>query len=240
MLFYNDLAKMLSGRVGESKGDSMFHWVEDKDYLTRAYSVCADIVNQLVQELKNYDIDARMNVVGSKKRNMVTQNEKESIDFDFNLLIDNPESYRNERELKEAIRKAFNEVLSKNDWDDCEDSTSALTTQERVFNKGNKTPFSIDVCIVKMDMYGQLHRLIHRKTGNIWYDQYYWNMVPNSRDLWDKEDYLKPDYWKYVREAYIEKKNMYLKRNDQDHPSFVCYIEAVNEVYEKARRGFYN
>ena len=83
----------------------MYHWVEDKDYLTRAYSVCADIVNQLVQELKDYDIDARMNVVGSKKRNMITQNEKEPIDFDFNLLIENPESYRNERELKEAIRK---------------------------------------------------------------------------------------------------------------------------------------
>ena len=89
-------------------------------------------------------------------------------------------------------------------------------------------------------MYGQLHRLIHRKTGNTWYDQYYWNMVPNSRDLWDKEDYLKPDYWKYVRETYLDKKNMYLSRNDYEHPSFVCYIEAVNEVYEKARRGFYN
>mgnify|MGYP001678669292 CR=1 FL=1 len=49
---------MLSGRVGESKGETMYHWVEDKDFLTRAYHDCADLVNQLVQELKNYGIDA--------------------------------------------------------------------------------------------------------------------------------------------------------------------------------------
>ena len=52
MIFYNDLAMMLSGRVGESKGDSMYHWVEDKDFLKRSYSLCADIVNQLVQKRK--------------------------------------------------------------------------------------------------------------------------------------------------------------------------------------------
>ena len=69
----------------------------------------------------------------------------------FGLRAENPESYRNERELKEAIRKAFNEVLSKNDWDDCENSTSALTTQERIFNKEKdqffgheKTPKIVD------------------------------------------------------------------------------------------------
>ena len=63
-------------------------------------------------------------------------------------------------------------------------------------------------------------------------------MVPNSRELWDKEGELKPDYWKYVHQAYIDKKNMYFQRPyDHSHPSFVCYIEAVNEIYEKVRRN---
>jgi hypothetical protein len=218
---------------GESKGETMYHWVEDKDYLKRAYSVCADIVNQLVQELKKNDIEARMFVVGSKKRNMITQNAKEKIDFDFNLLIDNANSFR-ECDLKEKVRKLFNLVLSKNGWGDCFDSTSVLTTEERVFNKGNKTPFSIDVCIVKIEN-GQIHRLIHNKTGFVALDQYYWNMVPNSKDLQKKEEFLKPKYWLEVRETYLNKKNMYLTRNDYDHPSFVCYIEAVNEVYAKKK-----
>ena len=37
--------------------------------------------------------------------------------------------------------------------------------------------------------------------------------------------------WEEVRQCYLDKKNLYLKRNDNNHPSFICYIEAVNEVY---------
>lgn len=215
----------------------MYEYVKDKEFLTRAYGYCADIVNQLVQELKKYDIHARMNVVGSMKRNMVTQNAKQAIDFDFNLLIENPGNYYRERDLKEAIRKAFNEILARNGWGDCSDSKSVLTTEQRVFKTGNKTPFSIDVCIVKRDQYG-LHRLVHRKTGWTSMDEWYWNLVPNTQNLHEREAALKPDYWLEVREAYLDKKNMYLSRQQEgDHPSFNCYIEAVNEVYDKRIRG---
>lgn len=237
MVNCNDLAMTLDGRIGDAKGDIMYHWVEDKEFLKRSYSFCADIVNQLVQNLKHYGIYASMNVVGSKKRNMITQNENEDIDFDFNLLIENADDFRDAKALKHDIQTAFNEVLSDNDLEDCEDSTSALTTKPIHFFKGNKTYFSIDVCIVKLDRYGQLHRLIHQKTGIVAWDQWYWNQVPNSQELWKKEEALKPDYWQYVRQAYIDHKNMYLQRNDYNHPSFICYIEAVNEVYDKVRRG---
>lgn len=216
----------------------MYHWVTDKEYLKTTYAACADIVNQLVQALKKEDIDASMNVVGSKKRNMITQNEKEAIDFDFNLLIQNASRFR-EKDLKEIIRKTFNVVLADNGWGDCEDSTSALTTKKRIWEKGNKTPFSIDVCIVSYDNYGQLRRLIHEKNGSTWWDRYYWNVVSNSQKLWEKEDHLKPDYWADVRETYLAKKNMYLSRQDSYHPSFICYIEAVNEVYANVRRGYF-
>lgn len=213
----------------------MYHYVTDKEYLKQTYSICADIVNQLVQELKHYEIDAYMATVGSKKRGLITQNEKEPIDYDFNLFIENADAFRAD-ELKRRVMDAFNEVLNRNDWGDCQDSTSALTTEQRVLKKGNKTPFSIDVAIVKEDAWGTLHRLKHNKTGIVALDQWYWNMAPNSQKLWDMEDYLKPAYWQLVRDAYLDKKNMYLTRNDHDHPSFVCYIEAVNEVYAQVRR----
>ncbi|SCX09623.1 hypothetical protein SAMN02910339_01370 [Lachnospiraceae bacterium YSD2013] len=216
----------------------MYDWVKDKDFLKRSYSDCADIVNQLVQELKSYGIDAKMNVVGSKGRNMVTQNANEGIDYDFNLLIDNADEYGDARTLKCNAQKAFNNVLSVNGWPDCEDSTSALTTKEMVFKSGNKTPFHIDVCIVKYDQYGRLQRLIHEKWGNTWTDRYYWNTVPNSEALWEKEAELKPhaEYWQMVRQAYLGKKNMYLSRPyDNSHPSFICYVEAVNEVHNNLR-----
>ena len=76
--------------------------------------------------------------------------------------------------------------------------------------------------------------LFTRKAGFVQYDRYYWNAVTNSARLQEMEEALKPDYWQEVRETYINKKNMYLQRPlDYSHPSFICYVEAVNEVYNK-------
>ena len=50
----------------------MYRYVTDKEYLKQTYSICADIVNQLVQNLKKYGIKSRMSAVGSKKRGLIT------------------------------------------------------------------------------------------------------------------------------------------------------------------------
>lgn len=224
--------------LGRKGNKNMYHYVDDKDYLKRTYRVCSDIVNQLVQHLKKYGIEAEMSLVGSGGRNMVTQNNKEAIDFDFNLEIINCEKFNilDGRQLKENIRKAFNEVLKKNGWGDCRDSTSALTTEQRVWKKGNKIPFSIDVCIIWIDSCNKVNRLIHQKTGITWLDQYYWNKARNSQKIWERENYIKDnDCWTKVRRVYLDKKNQYLTRSDYAKSSFICFIEAVNEVYDQIR-----
>lgn len=217
------------GRLGIGKENIMYRYVQDKEYIKQSYGICADLVNQLVQRLKQDEIQTKMATVGSKKRGLVTQNEKEPIDYDFNLVVHNADRYL-PRDLKKNIIRDFNAVLKYNGWADCQDSTSVITTELRVLKKGNKTPFSIDICIVKVDSYGW-HRLIHNKTGYDAFDQFFWQQAPNSINLQKMEKYLKPDYWNLVRETYLKKKNMYLKRNDHNHPSFICYIEALNEVY---------
>ena len=56
--------------------------------------------------------------------------------------------------------------------------------------------------------------------------------APHSKGLKKKVDKLKSNnHWEEVRQTYLDKKNMYLSRQDYNHPSFNCYIEAVNEVY---------
>ena len=65
-------------------------------------------------------------------------------------------------------------------------------------------------------------------------DQWYWNETPNARDLVNKAcDIKDSNLWKKVREFYLDKKNMYLRRGDRDHPSFIVYIETINEIYSK-------
>lgn len=214
----------------------MYHYIQDKEFLKRLRGACGDIVNQLVQSINN---DSVMTVeaflVGSGAKNLITQNENEAIDLDYNLCIVSTKSINilDGHEIKEYVRKQFNKVLSSNGWNDCEDSTSALTTEKRVFKKGNQTAFKIDLAITRK--YNNIwQRLIHQKSGFVNLDRYYWNEVQDSGRLEEKVNALKSEnLWDKVRTAYLEKKNLYLCRNDYNHPSFIVYVETVNQVYNR-------
>lgn len=214
----------------------MYHYIEDKEFLKNLRSVCADIINQLVQQINNDgQLFVEAHLVGSGARNMITQNSNEPVDLDYNLcILDTYEINRNDgKSLKEYIRQQFNIVLNRNGWSDCKDSTSALTTEKRHFRKGNQTEFSIDLALVRQQN-DSWFRLIHRKTGFISLDQWYWNEAPRSKDLIKRVNALKQnDLWLEVRGRYLAKKNSCLCTQDQHHPSFIAYIEAVNEVYYK-------
>ena len=214
----------------------MYHYIEDKEFLKNLRSVCSDIVNQLVQQINNDgELLVEAHLVGSGARNMVTQNANEPVDLDYNLCIVDTfgMDINDGRCLKEYIRKRFNIVLKRNGWGDCGDSTSVLATEKRPFPKGNKTKFSIDLAIVQKQG-DSWFRLIHRKTGFVHLDQWYWNEAPHSNGLCKRVNTLKRnDLWTEVREVYLRKKNAYLCKQDPYHPSFIAYIEAVNEVYHK-------
>ena len=215
----------------------MYHWIEDKEFLNRMKACCSDIVNQLVQAINSEGLMCvKQHLVGSGAKNLITQNADQPIDLDFNLEIEDSGEYdiHDCRGIKNYIQKKFDEILDKVGWDDCQDSTSALTTNDYHFTKGNQTLFSIDLCIITVDRSGSWYRLIHEKTGIVSMDRYYWNEAPRSKGLTDRVEWLKDnDYWIEVRETYLEKKNMHLSRNARDHHSFNVYIEAVNEVYNK-------
>ncbi|HHU80170.1 MAG TPA: hypothetical protein GXZ35_02390, partial [Acholeplasmataceae bacterium] len=114
-----------------------------------------------------------------------------------------------------------------------DDSTSSLTTKPIYFKDDPDIDFSIDLAIVTKNYDEIWERLIHDKRSLP--NRYFWNQAPNSNDYNNKAKEIKkvPGMWEEVRERYLDKKNMYLKRMDYDHPSFVCYIEAVNEIYSR-------
>ena len=218
-----------------------YYWIEDKTFLSSVKSCCSDIVNQLVQSINQEGVmEVKQHLVGSGAKNLITQNADEPIDLDYNLkIIDSGGIPIDEcRKIKEYVREKFDEILGLVGWDNCQDSTSALTTKRYSFKKGNPTPFSIDLCIVRTDINGNWYRLIHEKTGFVQWDRYYWNEARHSKGLEKRIDWLKEnDCWLEVRDTYLQKKNTYLSRNDQNHPSFIVYIEAVNEVYYKYNGG---
>ena len=214
----------------------MYHYIQDKDFQKRLKSTCSDIVNQLVQSInKGSVMTVKACLVGSGAKNLVTQNANNPIDLDYNICIMDTGSINinNGREIKAYIKKEFSSVLKKNDWSDCQDSTSVLTTGQRVFKQGNKTAFSIDIAITFENSFGW-HKLIHEKTGLDIYDRYYWNEIPDSKQLEEKVYAIKLNHlWEEVRNTYLKKKNFYLQKNDRTHPSFIVYIESVNQIYNK-------
>ena len=211
--------------------------VQGKEILKKSQSTCSKIMKELEVLLRRkYKINTQFFLVGSGGNNMVTQNESGEFDFDYNLKVFNGFQYKG-NELKEDIRKAANEIMSnynvKYSLNDVSDSTSALTTNKiRTIN--NNGLYSMDICIVAQDNDMRWHKLKHKKTGNIKNDEYFWNEIPDSSELSKRAKCLKGkrhNHWLEVRENYINRKNMYLSSRDKNHPSFICYIEAVNEVY---------
>lgn len=168
---------------------------------------------------------------------MVTRKENGPFDLDYNLeIIKAPDEYRKDlRHLKDTVRILLDEATGLHYFSESKDSTSCLTSILH-FKDESTVEFSFDVAIVAKNTDGTLCRLIHNK--NAWgygIDQYVWNEVPYSRDVTIKARQIKAaGLWLDVRNEYVSLKEMYLSRWwDKEHPSFVVYIEAVNNVCNK-------
>lgn len=216
----------------------MYEYVKGKQLISSMRSRGGDIMRDLCHTLKeDYDIGAMFYLVGSGKRNMIFLNgNSQHIDLDYNLEIVRIDDWNDCEYIKECVRKSFNKVLRKRGFADCQDSTSCLTTKKSNFMKGNSLNFSMDVAIVCEGVDGYIYRLIHEKKYMIGKGRYYWNKAPQSKNINDKVHYIKSNgKWELVREQYKNIKNRYLTQNDYNHPSFICYIEAVNNVYNSRK-----
>ena len=214
----------------------MYEYVSDREFLSRIRTEAGEILQDLCHNLKeDHDIGARFFMVGSGARRLITRNANQLVDLDYNLEIVRCEDLEDCRYLKECVRKSFDKALRARGWWNCQDSTSVLTAKRQLYTITAPVRYAIDVCIVMQDD-GHYHRLIHKKTGFTYHDEYYWNIAPHSRKLKEKADYIrKHGKWELVRDQYLRLKNLYLTQNDHDHPSFVCYIEAVNNVYNSRK-----
>ena len=205
----------------------------------RYRSDCSNVLKETCELLKEKGISAQFSLVGSGARNMITRNGDGPYDLDYNLLVMKADNeYRDPRLLKDTIRNALNKAVGGKFFSDAQDSTSCLTALLH-FKDTPNVEFSFDVAIIKKNPNGNYMRLIHNKNVyTLGWDQYTWNEVPNSHQVKDRADELKKaGLWQKVRDRYLEKKNMYLFRQNHDLTSFVVYVESVNEVYNKYFNG---
>ncbi len=212
----------------------MYHYIEDQMFKKMLREVGSDIVKRTIEIINESGcLKVSQKLVGSARRNMITQNGNGPVDLDFDVVIEKAMDINDCHKIKETVRLAFDKALGEFNLRPSSDSTSALTASNIHFEEGNKTPWGIDLAIVYVEGVNH-YRLIHDKVHPSHHeDAWIWNPAPNSNVAEQKAKEIKAmARWNGVRKAYLNKKNFYFASNEEEaHPSYICYIEAVNEVY---------
>ena len=219
-----------------------YEYVSEKE--VRPYrSECSRMLTELRDHLnEEYGINTQFFLVGSGShaRKLVMRNGNAPFDLDYNLMvIGMPEEYWDDtRRLKNTVRDSLNLILRRNrslvvrggQFSDGKDSTSVITALMYTPGILSQVAFSFDLDILVRDEDGTYYRLVPDKGTN----NYHWGEAPSVHCIREKADAIKSKrHWDEVRERYKNKKNMYLKRQDKNHPSFIVYVETINEIYRK-------
>ncbi|MCM1225050.1 MAG: hypothetical protein NC548_62425 [Lachnospiraceae bacterium] len=200
-----------------------------KEEVARYKAYCQNVLNRLIKKLeKEYAIKAYVTLVGSGAENMVTRNGKGAFDLDYNLMLTSvPSKYEDSPRLLRNHVKAVLDGLVDKRFSPGKDSTSAIRYFAHPQDNRSKVLFSFDVAVIR-EREGK-YKLVYEK-GN---DVFIWNQVPYSKKLDKKMKAIrKSGRWGEVEEAYLTLKNLYLKRDNRYHPSFIVLAEAVNQVYQ--------
>lgn len=193
---------------------------------------CSEKLQSLCATLKKDGITAQPILIGSGARNLVTRNGAGAFDLDYNLeIIRMPAEYDQDPfALKNRVMTLLNKQLERTYFSDAKDSTSVITAVLH-FTDTPQVQFSFDIGIIKKNKQGDYCRLIHLKDGRS-HGTFTWCEIPTSAQVGEKASAIKKaGKWGVVRQKYLELKNQYLKANDRTHPSFVVYVEAVNQIF---------
>ena len=227
---------MLNGRQGERKEIIMYEYVNHAE-VEKYREFCSKTLTSLCASLKEYDIIAQPVLIGSGARNLVTRNGDSPFDLDYNLVISKMSStYQQDLfQLKNRIMTLLNSQFSQTLFSDAKDSTSVVTSILH-FRDTPQVKFSFDIGIVTKNSQGNFCRLIHQKKGYP-HGTFTWCEIPTSAKVGEKASAIKKaGKWDDVRQRYLKLKNQYLSTGDRNHPSFVVYVESINEAYEAMQK----
>lgn len=212
----------------------MYHY----EYVTKKEALLVKkelikIINQVQNTVRDY-FTFNFYFIGSSSRNMITQDTKSNIGFDFDVNIevnDDEENYSAE-EIRGIIKLALDNVVIKYGYSYAEDSTRVLTIKFKD-QMHSKIIHSCDFAIVHNLNNGDQQYIRFNKAQR----SYTWEHQPKGFvNLKAKVNWLKENgYWQELRSYYLKTKNI---NNNPNKHSRSLYVEAINEICVK--KGFFN
>lgn len=206
----------------------------DFRYVTRKEAVevkkvLISLINDVQDEVRD-NFTFSYHFIGSSARNMITEDEKSNIGFDFdvNIEVNDPDENYEPNEIKHILMQAFNDVIRQNKlgYGNCEDSTRVFTIKF-IDHENSRIVHSCDFAIVYNCSNGRQQYIRFNKSQT----SYYWEYQPDGYNLDDKISAIKSKgFWDDVLELYISKKN---NNANPDKKSRSLFAETIKEVYEQ-------
>ncbi len=182
-----------------------------------------------VQDIVRDDFTFQYTFIGSSSRNMITEDIKSNIgyDFDVNLEVNDDEENFSAEQIKLKLKQAFDSVAWRYGYDHCEDSTRVLTLKVKD-REHSRILHSCDFAIVYNCSNGNQQYIRHNKEQGT----YTWEYQPKGFIyLPEKIDWLKENrLWGDLLEYYIIKKNY---NTNPDKHSRSLFAESINELCRK-------
>lgn len=191
-----------------------------------------ELINEVQNEVRK-KFTFQYKFIGSSSRNMITQDLKSNIGFDFdvNFEVNDDEQKYTPKDIRLTIKRAIDKVAPRYGYSPCEDSTRVLTIK-KIDHERSRIIHSCDIAIVNSftndDGDEDQEYIRFEKKQN----QYVWALQPRPFvGLAEKIEWLKENgLWGETRDYYIQKKN---NNTDPNKHSRSIFAETINEMYEK-------
>lgn len=216
----------------------MYHF----EYVTKAQASPVKkeliaIIHAVQDRLRDH-FTFRFDFIGSSSRNMITQDVRSNIGFDFdvNIEVNFIDREYSPREIREMLKAAFDRIVPGYGYSPAEQSTRVLTIKFKD-TAHSKIAHSCDIAVVNTydddDGYECQEYIHFDKKSNryLWEERskgYYQLPV---KEEWIKDNGLQTE----LRDCYLRRKNT---NTDPHKRSRTIYAEAVHELCQ--RFGYYD
>ena len=201
----------------------MYSYLEDSKLVSKTNRWGHAFALDLEKALKEKDLNAEVDILDES---IIVQNESlSSTEYPYVIKIDTNDSFP--MESLEKVKEALNTVLFNKELKEVNEFKYSYKTYKMHWLSRPKDNFTFEFFVITNNN-GNYSRVIIKK------DQLVELPMLNKDDLDKKESRIRfSRLWEEVTSSYLNKLNMYEKREDTNHPSFVCFIESINEVYHK-------
>ena len=165
-------------------------------------------------------------LVGSAKRNLVVRHHNKGFDCDYQIFLQKNKNNMSAKEIKLLLIKLFDKYMP-DDYENCEDSTLAITIKKKSSTKKSSIEFSYDVAIMRERKKYDTPEIIRRSENN-----YCWNFLSDMEDFGYHYGLISgQEMWNDLRERYYDKIiNERQKNESVRRKSFQLLHEATNET----------